>query len=648
MVASDWSESGARLGGSKVHPSAKWNAKDLEASVPWLLQVRRACRRVTNSDFLGSAQPRLAEFEAMQNGPSTRGQSAQNPQVAFEAATEIWNSYDVKVYDVIMDHLDLGITDLNHVSVTFEPEQKGNELFAWCLAKAKPTATSTQKHYTQEVSRMEPIDTNATPDDVERTLDTLKFMWGMITHLEQKDPAQLISKANSLLVNHPISSYIGTLQALHDCGIQKWTSFDQYKQMIMEHVKTNAVERRSAGHAAFAFTQQRQQQQQASPGTAQRINKCSLCDAYGCEGSNACEVFGRPRKQPQGQRRKYISLLKKYAKLEGLTSLKGVQIPRDWVVKNKDKLDALRKKEEEAKKARQGAPQTNLVLGQQDDVDDDDMDDAFWDDIESTNESLFMLAHDESNSVVDQTERAALCQFPGCHRAVFVDPDTKQGYAYCGITHGKAHMRMLEEVTNELWPEDEAKPATSAPAAYETVASVPSPQPPPVVMSAPGSRPGVLPVLPDKTMNAMAAPFSTSIPVNLQTVSEEAMTVYDVKPKPNIVPVSNAILSAISAANDTSKRLSFASSGSVTPMSIVATPTTAPTRINSVGVTPLDELQRHRRSTMTSASVDYEQLARQQAERIATMQLTLDDASSSLSVAGTHIASQNTRIEQLC
>jgi hypothetical protein len=66
------------------------------------------------------------------------------------------------------------------------------------------------------------------------------FMWGMVTHLEQKDPAQLISKANSLLVNHPISSYIGTLQALHDCGVQKWTSFDQYKQMIMEHVKTSA------------------------------------------------------------------------------------------------------------------------------------------------------------------------------------------------------------------------------------------------------------------------------------------------------------------------------------------------------------------------------------------------------------------------
>ena len=83
MVASDWSESGARLGGSKVHPSAKWNAKDLEASVPWLLQVRRACRRVTNSDFLGSVQPQLAEFEAMQNGPSTRGQTAQDPQILF-------------------------------------------------------------------------------------------------------------------------------------------------------------------------------------------------------------------------------------------------------------------------------------------------------------------------------------------------------------------------------------------------------------------------------------------------------------------------------------------------------------------------------------------------------------------------------------
>ena len=282
MVASDWSESATSLGGHKVHPSAKWNAKDLEASVLWFLQVRRAVRRVTNSDFLGSAQPQLAEFEAMHNGPSTRGQTAQDPQILFEAATNIWNAYDVKVYDVIMDHLELGITDLNHVSVTFEPEQKGNDLFAWCLAKAKPTATSTQKHYTQEVSRMEPIDTNATPDDVERTLDTLKFMWSMITHLEQKDPAQLISKANSLLVNHPISSYIGTLQALHDCGIQKWTSFDQYKQMIMEHVKTNAVERRSSGHAAFAFTQQRQQQQQGAPGAppGQRINKCSLCDAY--------------------------------------------------------------------------------------------------------------------------------------------------------------------------------------------------------------------------------------------------------------------------------------------------------------------------------------------------------------------------------
>ena len=106
-------------------------------------------------------------------------------------------------------------------------------------------------------------------------------------------------------------------------------------------------------------------------------------------------MFGKPRKQPQGQRRKYISLLKKYAKLEGLSSLKGVQIPRDWVVKNKDKLDALRRKEEEAKKARQSAPQANLVLGQQDDVDDDDMDDAFWNDIEGTSESLFMLAQDE-------------------------------------------------------------------------------------------------------------------------------------------------------------------------------------------------------------------------------------------------------------
>ena len=127
---------------------------------------------------------------------------------------------------------------------------------------------------------MEPIDVNASPDDVERTLDTLKFMWSMVTHLEQKDPSQLISKANSLLVNHPISSYIGTLhvQALHDCGVQKWTSFDQYKQMIMEHVKTNAVERRSAGHAAFAFTQQRQQQQPGAPGASPKqrsVNKCS-------------------------------------------------------------------------------------------------------------------------------------------------------------------------------------------------------------------------------------------------------------------------------------------------------------------------------------------------------------------------------------
>ena len=146
MVASDWSESATSLGGHKVHPSAKWNAKDLEASVLWFLQVRRAVRRVTNSDFLGSAQPQLAEFEAMHNGPSTRGQTAQDPQVAFEAATNIWNAYDIKAYDVIMDHLELGITDLNHVSVTFEPEQKGNDLFAWCLAKAKPTATSTQKH----------------------------------------------------------------------------------------------------------------------------------------------------------------------------------------------------------------------------------------------------------------------------------------------------------------------------------------------------------------------------------------------------------------------------------------------------------------------------------------------------------------------
>jgi hypothetical protein len=36
-------------------------------------KVRRAVRRITNSDFLGSVQPQLAEFEAMQNGPSTRG-----------------------------------------------------------------------------------------------------------------------------------------------------------------------------------------------------------------------------------------------------------------------------------------------------------------------------------------------------------------------------------------------------------------------------------------------------------------------------------------------------------------------------------------------------------------------------------------------
>jgi hypothetical protein len=145
-------------------------------------------------------------------------------------------------------------------------------------------------------------------------------------------------------------------------------------------------------------------------------------------------VFGKPRKQPQGQRRKYISLLKKYAKLEGLSSLEGVQIPRDWVVKKKDKLDTLRRKEEEAKKARQSAPQANLVLGQQDDVDDDDMDDAFWNDIEGTSESLFMLAQDGIDGVVEQTERAALCQFPGCHRTVFVDPDTGQAYAYCMLT----------------------------------------------------------------------------------------------------------------------------------------------------------------------------------------------------------------------
>jgi hypothetical protein len=94
----------------------------------------------------------------MQNGPSTRGQEAQNPKILFEAATDKWNEFDVKAYDVIMHHLELGITDLNNVSVAFEPKQKGNDLFAWCLAEAKPTATSTQKHYTQEVSRMEPID----------------------------------------------------------------------------------------------------------------------------------------------------------------------------------------------------------------------------------------------------------------------------------------------------------------------------------------------------------------------------------------------------------------------------------------------------------------------------------------------------------
>ena len=66
----------------------------------------------------------------------------------------------------------------------------------------------------------------------------------------------------------------------------------------------------------------------ASP--AQRIHKCNLCDAYGCEGSAACEVLysaslASSLNQGQRMRRKYISLLKRYAKVEGLTSLKGVQ-----------------------------------------------------------------------------------------------------------------------------------------------------------------------------------------------------------------------------------------------------------------------------------------------------------------------------------
>jgi hypothetical protein len=122
------------------------------------------------------------------------------------------------------------------------------------------------------------------------------------------------------------------------------------------------------------------------------------------------------------------------------------------------------------------------------------------------------------------------------------------------------------------------------------------------------------------------------------------MTLYDIKPKLGAVPLSNSILSSI---NDTSKRLSFASSGAATPSYIIATPATVSTRLGSVSGTPLEELQRHRRNSATSAPMDHEQLARQQAERIAAMQLELDNASSSLSVAGTHIASQNTRIEQM-
>ena len=112
------------------------------------------------------------------------------------------------------------------------------------------------------------------------------------------------------------------------------------------------------------------------------------------------------------------------------------------------------------------------------------MDDAFWDDIESTNESLFMLAHDESSGVVDQPERAAFCQYPWLPPYRIHRSQHGVKHAYCGITHAKAHMLMLEQVTNELWPEDEAKPTTSAPVADDAVAPVPSPQPPPAVVPA--------------------------------------------------------------------------------------------------------------------------------------------------------------------
>ena len=82
--------------------------------------------------------------------------------------------------------------------------------------------------------------------------------------------------------------------------------------------------------------------------------------------------------------------------------------------------------------------------------------------------------------------------------------------------------------------------------------------------------------------------------------------------------------------------------------SIVATPATVLHALNSVGVRRLKNcsvtaVARHVNITsIMSSSLDSKQSASPPCS------LTLDDASSSLSVAGTHIASQNTRIEQLC
>ena len=66
---------------------------------------------------------------------------------------------------------------------------------------------------------------------------------------------------------------------------------------------------------------------------------------------------------------------------------------------------------------------------------------------------------------------------------------------YCGISHAKAHVLQLERVTNELWPQDEAKPSVIAPVIDDAVAPIPPPQPPQAVVPDPESKPGVLPVL---------------------------------------------------------------------------------------------------------------------------------------------------------